>query len=143
LIVAATAASGITDLSQIRDRRRPIRILMGPGEAQEVLSYYGLTREMIEGAGGYVGSSREARKDFDVIIHGAGGLSTAPEWDVWYEVTQRFELHHIELPEQLLAKLAKEQELERGYIPNGLSRGVEHAIPCIRAQRAITERRAT
>jgi hypothetical protein len=133
LIVAAKADTGITDLSQIREKRWPVRVLMGleVGAGKTILEYYGLSRQSIEGAGGHVGSSRADWKDFDVIIGGGGGLATTPEWNVWLNVSQKFELNYLQLPEPLLAKLVKERELDRGTIPVGLLPGIERPIPTV------------
>jgi hypothetical protein len=133
LIVAAKADTGITDLAQIREKRWPVRVLMGldAGAGKTILEYYGLSRQSIEAAGGHVGGSRADWKDFDVIIGGGGGLATAPEWNVWLNVGQKFELNYMQLPEQLLVKVAEEHELDRGTIPVGLLPGIERPIPTV------------
>jgi TRAP transporter TAXI family solute receptor len=133
LIVAAKADTGITDLSQIRQKRWPVRVLGGldPATGKTVLEYYGLSRQSIEAADGHMGNSRADWKDFDVIIAGGGGLATAPEWTVWLEVSQKYQLNYLQLPEQLLAQLAKEQEMDRGTIPAGLLPGIERPIPTV------------
>jgi hypothetical protein len=132
-IVAAKAELGITDLAQIRQKRWPVRVLGGidAGVGKAVLDYYGLSKESIETAGGHVGSSREDRKNFDVIIAGGGGLATAPEWNVWLDVSTKYELNYLELPEELLAKLARDYEMDRGIIPVGLLPGIERPIPTV------------
>ena len=133
LIVAARADLGITDLAQIRQKRWPVRVYSQDNNALAglVLEYYGLSKNSIEAAGGHVGSSREDRKNFDVIIHAGGGLATAPEWNVWDEASQRFDLEFIGLPKDLLAKIAREQEMDLGTIPFGLIRGIERRIPTV------------
>jgi TRAP-type uncharacterized transport system substrate-binding protein len=40
-------------------------------------------------------------------------------------------LNFIELPEELLTKLAREGDQERGFIPTGLYRGVTRPIPTV------------
>jgi TRAP transporter TAXI family solute receptor len=133
LIVAARADLGISDLSQIRQKRWPVRILTGVGnDAETILAYYGLTRQAIESAGGHIASGGipQERKNFDVIIAG-GTLGNAPEFNVWYEVSQKFDLTFLRLPDDLLDKLAKDSDMERGVIPNGLLRGIDHPIPTV------------
>ena len=132
LIVAAKADTGITDLSQIRQKRWPVKIFAPPTDpmVKEILAHYGLSVESITAAGGHVGQSTADRRDFDVIIHG-GDLSTAPEWNVWYEVSQKFDLNYIGLDESLLARLAQEPQVSRGTIPVGLLHGVERTIPTV------------
>jgi len=76
------------------------------------------------------GGVPEERKNFDVIIHGCT-LGNAPEFNVWYEVSQRYDLTYLQLPEDLLAKIAKESDMERRDIPDGLLRGIDHPIPTV------------
>jgi hypothetical protein len=133
LIVAAKAGAGITDLAQIRETHRPLRIFAPRNDANvlQILAYYGLSPDSIAAAGGSVGTSPADRANFDIIIHGGTGLSTAPEWNVLTEVSQQFDLNYLELPEPLLAKLAQAPQVYRGTIPVGLLRGVERTIPTI------------
>ena len=92
LIVAVKSEFGVTDLSQLKAKRWPLRVLVG-NEGQEVLNYYGLTRQAIESAGGHVGSSTNVaeRANFDAVVAG-GSLGNAPEFNVWYEVSQKYNL---------------------------------------------------
>jgi len=133
ILVAARAETGIADLSQLRQKRWPVRILSAGigGDTSTILSYYGLSREAIEAAGGRIGNTPEDRERFDVVIGGGGVMTTAPEWRIWTEIAQKFDLNFIELPDDLLAKLAQEGEQERGIIPVGLYRGVVRPIPTV------------
>jgi len=134
LLVAAKKETGITDLAQIRQKRWPVRILVGGtggGLETPILAYYGLSRQSIEDAGGHVGNAAADRDNFDVAIGAGGGMTTAPEWRVWTEISQKFDLTFLQLPEELLAKLAKDSEQDRGIIPPGLYRGVERPIPTL------------
>jgi TRAP transporter TAXI family solute receptor len=133
VLVAARAETGITDLSQVRQKRWPVRILTaGIGrDASRILAHYGLTKEAIEAAGGHVGRAPEDVERFDVAIGGGGGMTTAPEWSVWTEISQRNDLRFLELPEDLLADLAREGEQDRGTIPAGLYRGIVRPIPSV------------
>ncbi len=144
LIVAARSELGITDLAQIKEKRWPVRILVDNNQGPAVLAHYGLTREVIEAAGGHVGGGSPAeRADFDVIVHG-GTLANVPEFNIWYEVSQKFDLTYLELPDELLAKLAKDFDLERREIPNGLLRGIHRPIPTVaRSGHAIYARSDT
>jgi uncharacterized protein len=133
VLIAAKAETGITDLSQIRQKRWPVRILSaGVGSnATTILAHFGLTREAIEAAGGRIGSGPQDRENFDVVIGGGGPMTTAPEWSIWTEISQKFNLNFIDLPDDLLAKLAQDGEQERGIIPVGLYRGVMRPIPTV------------
>ncbi len=133
VLVAAKAATGITDLSQIRQKRWPVRILSaGIGsDSTRILAHFGLSRQAIEAAGGRIGNTPEDRENFDVAIGGGGGMTTAPEWRIWTEISQKFDLNFIELPDDLLAELAREGQQDRGMIPAGLYRGIERPIPTV------------
>ncbi len=132
-LVAAKKETGITDLAQIKAKKWPVRILSAGigGDSTSILSYFGLTRQDILDAGGRIGNTLEDREKFDVVIGAGGGMTTAPEWRIWTEISQKFDLTFIELPDELLAKLAKEGEQDRGVIPAGLYRGVERPIPTV------------
>ena len=133
LIVAAKADLGIDDLGQVKTKRWPVRILTDGSEpAAAVLAHYGLTREAVESAGGHLGRGGvpEERKNFDVIVHG-GTLANAPEFNVWYEVSQKYDLRYLRLPDDLLARIAKESDMELRNVPDGLLRGIEHPIPSV------------
>jgi len=134
LVVAATEESGITDLSRIREQRWPVKILArggGGGLESQVLEYFGLTREVVEAAGGSLGTSRADWEDFDLIIHSNGGLTTAPEFDVWTDVSMTQELTYLDLPEDLLASLAESDWHQPGLIPVGLLPGIDRPIPTV------------
>jgi uncharacterized protein len=131
LLVAARAETGITDLAQIKQKRWPVKILARDsttGMHEDVLSHYGLSVKSIKDAGGSVGNTAALRKDFDVIIYNGGNMTTAPEWTVWTEVAQNFDLTFLQLPDDLLTKLAKENEQELVTIPLGLYRGIDRPI---------------
>jgi len=132
-LVAAKAETGITDLSQIRQKKWPVRILSAGigGGAVQILAHFGLTREAIEAAGGRIGNTEQDRQNFDVVIGGGGPPSTAPEWRIWNEIAQKYDLNFIDLPGALLDQLAKEGEQERGTIPVGLYRGITRPIPTV------------
>jgi uncharacterized protein len=133
LLVAARSDLGITDLAEIKQKRWPVRILTGVGtETDTILAYYGLTRQTVVAAGGHIGNGGipQDRKNFDVII-ADGTLANAPEFNVWYEVSQKFDLTFLRLPDDLLDQLAKDSDMERGEIPDGLLRGIDHAIPTV------------
>jgi TRAP transporter TAXI family solute receptor len=134
VLVAAKAETGITNLAQVREKRWPVRILsagIGGDSTTRILAHYGLSRQDIEAAGGRVGNTADDREKFDVVIGGAGVMTTAPEWRIWTEISQKFDLTFIALPEELLGELAREGEQERGAIPPGLYRGVDRPIPTV------------
>jgi hypothetical protein len=134
LLIAVKRSTGITDLSQIKQKRWPVRILtggVGGGQEAAILAYYGLSRQAIEEAGGHIGNAPADRENFDIAIGGGGGMTVAPEWRVWTEISHKSDLLFIGLPEELLAKLAKDSGQDRGSIPPGLYPGVERSIPTL------------
>jgi len=135
LVAAARAETGITDLAQLKERvaeKGPVRIYAAKTDEMvtAILAHYGLTVDAITAAGGYVGNTFADRGNFDVIIQG-GALSSAPEWNVLYQVSQKFDLNYLDFPEPVLKKLAETPLRYRGTIPVGLLRGVERPIPTI------------
>jgi hypothetical protein len=134
--VAVRKESGITDLRQIAERRMPVRISADDNPyVQPILDYYGLTRENVESWGGSfvtgAGVAERGRIDFDVLIHNQFYLSNTPESNIWYQNTQRFDLHFLQLPEDLLAKMAADLRLERVTIPPNILRGVDRPIESV------------
>ncbi len=133
VLVAAKTETGITDLSQIRQKRWPVRVLTAGigGDSARILSHFDLSREAIEAGGGRIGNTSDIRENFDVVIGAGGVMTTAPEWRIWTEICQKFDLTFIALPDDLLAELAQQGEQERGTIPPGLYRGVDRPIPTV------------
>ena len=134
VLAAAKKETGITDLSQIKQKRWPVRILtagIDNESSQRILSYYGLSRQSIEAAGGRIVNSRVEQENFDIVIGGAGVMSTAPEWSIWTDISQNFDLTFIRLPDDLLDELAQDGEQEHGIIPPGLYRGVNEPIKTV------------
>jgi uncharacterized protein len=140
LLTAVKADSKITDLHQILTEHLPVRILatgvggghVQGGMTQDVLAYYGLTAQAVASLGGRIitGSSEEDQKNADVVI-GLGTLSNAPEYSLWNEISQKYDLRFLELPGDLRARLAKDFDLEERKIPVGLLHGVDRAIPTV------------
>jgi uncharacterized protein len=133
LVVAVRKGLDITDLSQIKKARWPIKIRFGFGaEVNEVLEYYGLTRDEVVAAGGTIEPAfgHELTADFDVLL-GEADFTTAPEFRYWNEVSQKVDLTYLKLPDDLLAKMAKEGELTRVDLPIGFLRGVTEPIPTV------------
>ena len=134
-IVAVKADSGITDLHQIVEKRMPVQILASTTGGTEmtpaILNYYGLTKEMVESLGGKLRLNiLEPKTNLDVMI-GWGALENAPEYNMWYDVSQRYDLKFLKLPDDLRQKLEKDFDLQEGAIPIGLLRGVDQSMPAM------------
>jgi uncharacterized protein len=148
-IVAVKADSGITDLGQIVEKHMPVHIListtgrmsapliraaidpeMRPGAA---LAYYGITKQKMESFGGDLSDKpylEDQRQGADVFI-GWGALNNAPEYNMWYDLSQRHDLKYLELPRDLRDRMAKELNLEERDMPIGLLRGVDRPIATV------------
>jgi len=139
LIVAAKSGNGITDLSNARAKRWPLRIYAQTGSkiVDEVLAYYGLTEKDIVAAGGFVGGSAPDPfgapdpTSYDIVIHMGAWVSTMPETKTYSDVIQKNSWNFLTLPEPLLAKLAQDFKAERGILPYGWLPGVDRTIPTI------------
>lgn len=134
LIAAVKADSGITDLHQIVEKRLPVKILastdVGGFTTPEILTYYGLSKEAMSSLGGELRtniSSPEQRKNLDVII-GWAALENTPEYNMWYETTQKYDLKYLRLPDDLISKLVKEYDLVEMNVPQGLLRGIDKPL---------------
>ena len=131
LLIAATKESGITDLSQLKGRKAPLRVLVDNHRAMDVLAYYGLDDASIKAAGGTVRrGGMQTTGDFDLVIFG-GTLSNAPEQVVWYALTQKYDLVFLQMPDDLIAQLATDPDYERRTAPLGLLRGLSRNIPTV------------
>jgi len=134
LIVAVKADSGITNLSQIVEKRLPVKMVarvgIGGGITPALLDYYGLSKEKVESFGGSFHTNYPQGEEADVLI-GFGSLVNAPEYRLWYEISQQHDLKFLELAEDLREKLAKDFYLEQRNIPFGLFRGVDRPIPTV------------
>lgn len=134
--LAVRSGTGITDLKQIVDQKMPVHILAtttGGQNTATVLEYFGITKEKMESFGGELRSaaySAEQRKGLDVFI-GWAALENAPEYNMWYDITQRYDLKFLELPKDLRDKMIKEFDLEEHKLPIGLLRGVDRDIPSL------------
>jgi len=134
LLAAASRKSGITDLSQIKDRIQPTWIATTNRDSvvESVLAYYGITEERLKAkGGGFVRTqNREERAAADVFL-GGGLLVDTPEQRMWYEASQLNDLVFFDLPEPLLAKLAGKRGYVRATAPIALLRGLERPIPTV------------
>jgi hypothetical protein len=136
MIAAATKKSGITSLSQIKDRKQPTWIV---GGNDEIFKYYGIDVNDLKAKGGgimppvgigpgYV--TREKRASGDVFL-GTGLLANTPEQRSWYEASQLNDLVFLNFEEPLIEQLAREPGFVRATIPLALFRGVDRPIPTV------------
>lgn len=138
LLVAVRKDLGVTDLAQIRERKLPVRILADfQPSTTPVLDYYGLSREAVASWGGSFGNALEAadrqqeNAPFDVVVSSLASPANNPESSFWTRLSQLYDLRFLDLPEPLLARMAKEVPMERAVARWGLLRGVDRPIPTV------------
>ncbi len=129
LIVAVRRGSGITDLAQLKDHKGPLKIVADADMAGVIFPYYGVSMDSLKAAGATFAPSLvpAQRQDADVIIH-YGNLANSPEFNIWYDASQHEDLAYLQLPDDLLAKLAHDLGLERHDLPMGLLHGQDAPI---------------
>jgi len=128
LMIAAVKGTGITDLRQIREKKMPVRIMLGPNAAllHAVLDHYGITEKEVVAWGGMflAGNALVRNPRFDIML-GTGVLSNYPEGSMWYEMSQKKDLVFLRIPEDLRQKLAKEHHGELVTLPFRYLRGLD------------------
>ena len=129
LIVAANKSSGITNLAQLKDHKGSLKIVADPATSEVIFQSYGTSTDALKAAGATFAPelAPAQRQNPDLIIYW-GTLVNAPEFNIWYEASQKNDLVYIQLPDGLVAQLAKELDLERHDIPVGLLRGLDAPI---------------
>jgi len=134
LMLAASKKSGITDLSQVKDRSRPTWIAFTNKDEviNAVLDYYSITEEDLKAKGGgfITGDDRLKRAAADVFVGGALLVDT-PEQRMWYEASQLNDLTFFDVPQLLLNKFAAAPGYVPATAPVALLRGVERPIATV------------
>lgn len=138
LLVAVKVDSGITDLSQIAERKMPVTILGGGSPiSQPVLDYYGLTQEAVTSWGGVFEDAivfgQAADPAFDVIVNENASPANNPESGYWTKVSQKHDLRFFDIPASVIDTLANDKNLGvvRATAKWGLLRGVDRPIPTV------------
>jgi hypothetical protein len=70
------------------------------------------------------------RSDFDVAVFVAD-LSATPEFIAGYEISARFDLTYLSLPQSLLDRIAADYYMVLATKPRGYFRGVTHPVPTV------------
>lgn len=133
VLVAARQGSFVTDLSQIRERRLPVRIMAenNPFTAA-VLTHYGISPgELAKWGGSVVSPKYAAGSEVDVIIHNQTYLANTPEAKLWYDFSQQEDLRYLSLDTALLDKMQRDFQLTRMPVPAGLLRGLDRPIDTV------------
>jgi len=141
---AVRAETNITDLSQIKEQRIPVRVRGGGDVAFSLWwQHYGLTREMIESWGGQfprpagnvpglpaIQDRWEVPGDFDVVM-GTIYCANSPEARFWLELSVRHNLRFLAMPDSVITSVCQQAGGRSGYIPHELVRGVDRDVPSV------------
>jgi len=130
MLAAASRKSGITSLSQIKDRTQPTWLV---GGNDVVFKYYGIDVNDLKAKGGGIlptSASREKLASADVFL-GAGLLANTPEQRSWYQASQLNDLVFLDFDEPLIQQLARVPGFVRATVPLALFRGVDRPIPTV------------
>ena len=134
LMIAANKESGVTNLSQVKDRTKPtwIAIVNRDAAIDRILAYYGITEAGLKAhGGGFIHTTqRRPRAAADLFIGGALLVDT-PEQRVWYQASQLDDLAFFDIPAPLLAELAKLPGYSHATAPLALLRGVDRPISTV------------
>ena len=131
LLLAARKESRIKSIAQIKQQKIPIKIFDNGGGMSAILEYYGITADDIVSWGGKMRVAQEdaLNGDFDLIIGFMASPSLNPESSYWTTLSQKFDLYFIELPEDLLSKIAGQNiDSEIVIARNQLLRGIDRRI---------------
>jgi TRAP transporter TAXI family solute receptor len=133
-IIAVKADSGINNLSEIVEKKLPVKMVARTGiggiTTPAVLDYYGLSEEKVQSFGGTFETGFVRENEADVFI-GFGSLTNAPEYNDWYEASQKYDLKYLELAPDLKQRLMKQFHYKEGVMPVGTLRGVTRPIPTV------------
>jgi TRAP-type uncharacterized transport system substrate-binding protein len=138
LLAAVNADSGITDISQIAERKLAVKILGGDSPiAQPILDHYGLTQSAVTAWGGSFQNAIIAGQAddpaFDLVINELASPANNVESAFWTKISQKHALRFLDLPEEVLDRLSRDKTLglTRVTAKWGLLRGVDRAIPTV------------
>ena len=130
-LIAVRKESGIKDFSIIKQKHLPVRIMGADGNMMTILKYYGLTTDSIKAWGGNtrVTVTEALKGDFDIIAGFLASPSMNPESSYWTALSQKFDLYFLELPEDLLKQIAKQNvDAEFVEVQNSLLKGINRRI---------------
>lgn len=146
-LIAVKKESGIKDFSRIKQQHLPVRILGADANMTAVLKYYGITADSIKAWGGKLGvSNSEAKKgEFDIIAGFLASPALNPESSIWTILSQQFDLYFLELPEELLKQIVKQNvDAEIVEVHHSLLKGVDRRFKTLgRSGEAIFAREDT
>jgi uncharacterized protein len=134
-LVAVKSNLPISSLSDIVNKKMAVKMVAWPRGPRNItdiiMDYYKINKQTIEAQGGTFTNEYERDADVDVMF-GFGSLVNAPEYNVWYHLTQKSDMKFIELAPDLRARLAKEFYITEGNMQVGVLRGVDKPVNTLR-----------
>jgi TRAP-type uncharacterized transport system substrate-binding protein len=130
-LMAVRKELGVTSMDQIKQEEIPVRFVGTGGELATILDYYDITPEDIESWGGKMRVSMEdaLNGEFDLITGFLASPSMNPESSYWTTLSQRFNLYFMELPDELLDRIAEQNvDSEPVVAQHSLLRGMDRRI---------------
>ena len=130
-LIAVKKESGIKDFNVIKQKHLPVRIMGTDNNMITILKYYGITTDDIKewGGGNRVTVEEALKGKFDIIAGFLASPSMNPESSYWTALSQKFDLYFLELPEDLLKLIAKQNvDAEFVEVQNGLLKGINRRI---------------
>ena len=103
-LIAIKKDSGIKSFDQIKKQQMPVRIMGIDGNMKSVLDFYGISADDIKAWGGKYGVSLDEalNGNFDIISGFLASPAMNPESSFWTSISQKYDLHFLELPDELL-----------------------------------------
>jgi TRAP transporter TAXI family solute receptor len=146
-LIAVKKESGIKDFNRIRQQRMAVRIMGADANMTAILKYYGITADSIKAWGGKIGvTNPEAKKgEFDIIAGFLASPALNPESSIWTTLSQQFDLYFLELPEELLKQLARQNvDAEIVEVHHSLLKGADRRFKTLgRSGEAVFAREDT
>ena len=130
-LVAVRKESGIKNFASIKKQHLPVRIFGADANMMTILKYYSITADSIKAWGGHSNVTAEdaLKGDFDIAAGFLASPSLNPESSMWTKLSQKFDLYFLELPEDLLKLIARQNvDAEFVEVHYGLLKGVDRRI---------------
>jgi TRAP-type uncharacterized transport system substrate-binding protein len=130
-LIAVRKELGIHSMDEIRNEQIPLRIVGAGRELSTILEYYEISPGDIESWGGNMQVTMEEafKGEFDLISGFLASPALNPESSYWTTLSQRFDLYFLELPQDLLEKIAEfNVDAEFVEAQHSLLRGMDRRV---------------
>jgi len=133
-LIAVKQDSGIKNFEQIKEQQIPVNIMGTGPNMLTVLEYYGIRTEDITSWGGRLGVSvsEAINGKFDIAYGFLASPAMNPESSYWTTISQKYDLHFLELPGELLQKIVeKNVDAELVEAQQSLLKGMNRKIKTV------------